>query len=507
MIRPLLALLLLSPLCHVQAQGDAAAAGPTPRQGFFLHSPDHRHEVQVEGLLQTHGRFFEPGLSDRVSEFFLRRFRLELAGHLHRHYRFKIEPNFTEDGVGLDEAWIGLQPQGSDLRIMLGRMKEPFGLEESSSLRKLEFVEMSLLGQLVPAEDHGITVHGKALDGAVEWGLAYYNGSGGDDLNSDQDAAGRLVWHPSESFQLGIAATHGRARQEVGGEELRTEARVPFAEFLDGARRDGAMTRLGVESAFFRGPFSSKAEYMHVDQDMNGNRSGTVTLQGFYLACTYLLTGETKSWDSVQPTSPFDPGTGSGSGAWELAARFSQLQLDDDLVHLGLVAPTTHAGRVRSLTSIMSTSGSRKHGLGKLSAYKALVRPRPRSREEAEQAAVEIFRVIGSPGFPQDEAGLRRRAGLAFERATEPTGFHRQLAAIVSSGSRRTALGGVTAPTLVVHGDADPLIPLTAGQGTAQSIPDAELLIIEGMGHDLPEGAQDRIVQAISEVSDRGRSR
>lgn len=352
MIPPTLACLLIASVGWSQAPAiPSPTADPTSGydHGFFLRSADGQHELRMAGLLQVQGRFFEAGLPDRVSDFYLRRMRLEFVGTLHQNFRFKFEPNFNENGVQLNEAWIGLQDPGSDLRIILGRMKEPFSLEELSSLRRLDFVEKSLLGQFVPAEDHGITIFDKAFDQTLEWGLAYYNGSGGNDLNSDKDVAGRVVLHPGADFQFGVAATHGRARQDIGGKPIRTETRVPIAEFSKGAMLDGPMTRLGAESAWFRGPFSMKAEYMHIEQDMNGSGSGSISFDGFYVACTYLLTGERKSWRSVEPRTPYDPRTGSGTGAWELAARFSQLELDDDLVSLGLIPANTHAGRVRSI--------------------------------------------------------------------------------------------------------------------------------------------------------------
>jgi pimeloyl-ACP methyl ester carboxylesterase len=109
-----------------------------------------------------------------------------------------------------------------------------------------------------------------------------------------------------------------------------------------------------------------------------------------------------------------------------------------------------------------------------------------------------VWRTIGSPGFPFDEEEVRERSERIFERGIHPAGVARQLVAILASGGRRQALGGLRAPTLVVHGAADPLIPVEGGRDTAAAIPGAELLEIEGMGHDLPRGAWPRIVDAIA---------
>ncbi len=336
-----------------QASASTATATSGYDHGFFLRSADERHQLTIEALLQVNGRFFEAGLPDRNSEFFLRRFRLELAGHVHRVYRFRIEPNFTEDGVALNEAWIGLQREDSETRLILGRMKEPFSMEEMGSLRRLDFIEKSILNQFIPAEDHGITLLGRAFDRQLEWGLAFYNGTGGDDLNSDKDAAARLVLHPTAAFQIGGAATFGRARQDVGGKELRTETRVPFTAFNPNSRIDGDVLRLGAEMAWFLGPASLKAEYLALEQDMVGTTAAPISLRGYYVSATWLLTGEAKSWGTVVPATPFlledpRPGQAGGSGAFELVARFSELDLDDDLVNLGLLPMATFPGRVRT---------------------------------------------------------------------------------------------------------------------------------------------------------------
>ena len=98
----------------------------------------------------------------------------------------------------------------------------------------------------------------------------------------------------------------------------------------------------------------------------------------------------------------------------------------------------------------------------------------------------KVSRVIGSPGFPRDEQDIRDRAGRAWDRGVNPAGFARQLAAIYASGDRTEALRSLDVPTLVVHGEDDPLVPPSGGRATAAAIPGAELWIVPGMGHDLP---------------------
>ena len=163
-----------------------------------------------------------------------------------------------------------------------------------------------------------------------------------------------------------------------------------------------------------------------------------------------------------------------------------------------------HPSRVRSLVSIMSTTGEGGLPGPSAEAMQVLIGPPPTSREEAVEQGVKTWSVIGSPGFPFDEERTRERAGRFYDRAHHPAGQARQLAAIVAHGSRREALAGVSAPTLVIHGDADPLVPIEGGRDTVAAVPGAELLVIEGMGHDLPPGAWPAIIPAIARHTEAG---
>ena len=161
--------------------------------------------------------------------------------------------------------------------------------------------------------------------------------------------------------------------------------------------------------------------------------------------------------------------------------------------------------RVLSLTSIMSSSGNRKLSRPSKPARKVLLsRPaEPKNTESVIDHLVEMFGVIGSPGYPSTREELRQRVGRSVRRAYEPAGTARQLLAIIASGDRRKLLRTITAPTLVIHGADDPLVPLAAGRDTAQHIPGASLLVIDGMGHDLPEALLPQLVQAIADHCDR----
>jgi len=186
--------------------------------------------------------------------------------------------------------------------------------------------------------------------------------------------------------------------------------------------------------------------------------------------------------------------------------------LEVDAVHVvgasmgGMIAQTLaieHPARVRTLTSIMSTTGHPGLPPARPEAMAVLVTPAPTERVAAIEHGVRVWRTIGSPGFPFDEAEVRERAALAFDRGVNPPGVARQLVAILASGSRREALRGVQVPSLVIHGAADPLVPVEAGRDTAQAVPGAELLEFEGMGHDLPRPLWPRFVEAIAKLVGR----
>jgi pimeloyl-ACP methyl ester carboxylesterase len=155
----------------------------------------------------------------------------------------------------------------------------------------------------------------------------------------------------------------------------------------------------------------------------------------------------------------------------------------------GMIAQTLaieHAERVRSLTSVMSSTGDRKVGQATPAAMEVLMAPPARSRQEAMDRVVTSYREIGSPGYPLDEEALRERAGVSFDRAYDPFGAGRQLVAILASGDRTERLRDVHVPTLVIHGAQDPLVQVSGGRATASAISGAELVVIDGMGHDLP---------------------
>jgi len=153
--------------------------------------------------------------------------------------------------------------------------------------------------------------------------------------------------------------------------------------------------------------------------------------------------------------------------------------------------------RVRSLTSIMSTTGNPKDPPPTREAAAVLMAPPPATKEEYFARYAQTWKVLRAGSFPEDEARDRSRAELNFERGLNPAGVGRQLRAILASGSRKQRLASVKSPTLVIHGTVDPLVRPAAGMDTAASIPGAKLMMVEGMGHALPIRFWPQIIDAI----------
>jgi pimeloyl-ACP methyl ester carboxylesterase len=163
--------------------------------------------------------------------------------------------------------------------------------------------------------------------------------------------------------------------------------------------------------------------------------------------------------------------------------------------HLAARAPE----RVASLTLVMTTSGAR--GLPRPSwvvQRTLLSRPQGRGTDAAVDWVMHLLRTIGSPGYPADADALRERALASVQRAWHPAGSMRQLLAIVADGDRTPLLTRITAPTRIVHGMDDPLVPLACGQHLARHISGAETDFIPGMGHDLPDALLERLAQGIA---------
>jgi pimeloyl-ACP methyl ester carboxylesterase len=209
--------------------------------------------------------------------------------------------------------------------------------------------------------------------------------------------------------------------------------------------------------------------------------------------------------------NPLDMLVGRGNSAYRLRDMADDTvglmdHLGIDSAHVvgasmgGMIAQCTaigHPDRVRSLCSIMSTTGSRRVGHPSYKTFGLLIGKPPRQREAAIERVVKTFRTIGSPGYPFEEERIREIAGLSFDRGHSQAGIARQLHAITASGDRTAHLRQLDVPTVVIHGKSDMLVNPSGGRATARAIPAARLKLIEGMGHDMPRALWPTFVEEI----------
>lgn len=172
----------------------------------------------------------------------------------------------------------------------------------------------------------------------------------------------------------------------------------------------------------------------------------------------------------------------------------------------GMIAQTMALeapARVRSLASIMSTTGRRSVGHQSPRLIPTLLAGRGPEREAYVAGSMQVWKLIGSPRFPQTETKLRKRAGETFDRGVSRSGVLRQMMAVLTQPDRTKALGSVTTPTLVLHGLADRMVHVSGGRATSAAVPGSRLVLIQGMGHDLPPALFSTFVREIRRNADR----
>jgi phosphate-selective porin OprO/OprP len=344
----------------------AALAQDPPQQapafgyddGFYWRTQDREYELKLSGRAQFDADF---NGAQRIpeSDLEVRRLRLEFEGRFPGGARFRFEPNFLPEGTEIEEGWLGFDVLQGDARLMFGRMKGPFGLEERSPQGNVDFPRFSILHQFSPQEDDGVFFYGHTHSNVLGYDLAVTNGTGGADTNGGKDIGGRLVLRPCatdegaalQNLQFGVAATYGEQDADVGEDAIDDEARLPVIRYDDALRLDGERTRLGLESAWFHGPWFAQAEWARIEQQMTlASDTRRIGYEGAYLMLSRVLTGEDKSFGTTHPSRPFDLSQGTGRGAWIAAVRYSDLSSDTELQSAGFVEPGTYTHHIRTFS-------------------------------------------------------------------------------------------------------------------------------------------------------------
>ena len=314
----------------------------------YIGSTDGNFRLSPVGRIQVDFRAYEGGArslpaagstigTDLTNNFLVRRGRVGLSGTFYKYFDFFVEADFGQGAAVLTDGYLDIH-FWPELRLRAGQFKVPFSYEELFSDNHIDFVERSVADNLVPSRDLGAMLHGSLFGGIVSYAGGIFNGSGQNvaDTNDSKDLAARLVVTPFKqsdlgwlkNFQFGGDITWG---DEDSGQSLRGRTDGQFV-FFNRINTRGDRLRYSGEASYYTGPFTLYGEYIQTQEERKGLGTGGRDLpdldgRGWYLTATYLLTGETKvPGQPVIPTRWASPvGPQRGWGAWELAARFAQL--------------------------------------------------------------------------------------------------------------------------------------------------------------------------------------
>lgn len=346
-----------SPSPSPEAPGRASAGA----DGFVLESASGDFRLRIRGYLQFDGRF-HPGAAHFESStdtFLLRRVRPILQGTVGRYFSFNLTPDFGGGNAVLQDAYVDVRPS-SKLRVRVGKVKAPFGLERLQAATALAFVERALPSSLAPNRDVGALVHGELAAGVVAYAAGIFNGApdGGSvdaDSNDSKDVAGRLFLSPFKrgssvlrNLGFGIAGTTGT--QEGAVPAYRTGGQAPLFTYAPDVVADGTRTRLAPQLMFHRGPFGLMAEYARtraaVRRPLEKSASNMV-VEAWQATASWSLTGEPESYAGLRPRRPYDPARGQW-GALELVARVNGFRADARAFRDGFADAAVSARKARA---------------------------------------------------------------------------------------------------------------------------------------------------------------
>jgi phosphate-selective porin OprO and OprP len=333
-------------------------------EGFSLSSPNHDYNIGFGGIMQGDGRFFTSGADKNGgSTFFLNRVRPILTGALGRYYDFNITPDFGQGKVVLQDAYLNITYfELANLRT--GKYKAPLDLERLQNDRDLEFSERSEIQNLVPNRDYGADLHGRLLEGRVFYDAAVMNGVPNNtaavdsDINDGKDFVGRIFTTPFELAEIpwlkglgfGFAGSYGNERGSTTS-VYKTYGMSTWFSYNNGVSASGLRARIEPQLYYYWHRFGLMAEYaqdrhsLNLNTTVGGklvNRTDTFTDTGYFAQASYMLTGENAAYGWIRPYHPFDPRDGRW-GAWELAARISNIAADPRQFKLGFAAPNVSA--------------------------------------------------------------------------------------------------------------------------------------------------------------------
>lgn len=322
----------------------------SPSRGLSVTSPDGL-DLRVRGVVQADGRFFIG--DDRVPQndtFLFRRIRPTLEGNWGPLIGFRLTPEFAGDSATIVDAYVDLKfdPRAT---LRIGKVKGPVGLERLQSATAIGFVERGFPTELAPNRDLGVQLQGEVSDKRVNYAVGVFNGApdGRDASTTNADNefeyAARVFWEPFRNsanawsgLGLGLAASTGETFG-TGNNVLpryRTPGQAQFFAYSANVAGDGLRRRVSPQGYFYRGPLGLLGEYITSSQELrvtsgpSAGRRAQLDHDAWQLTAGWVLTGEDASFRGVvKPNRPFTP-KGEGWGAFEVVARYGELDVDDD---------------------------------------------------------------------------------------------------------------------------------------------------------------------------------
>jgi phosphate-selective porin OprO/OprP len=332
------------------AAKDKVTATASGKDGFSIKSADGKFAVRLKGLVQTDGRFF---LSDEAqpvtNTFFIRRARPILEATVGKYLEFRLQPDFGQGTTVLFDAYTDVKVSPA-FAVRIGKFKPAVDLERYQSASDIVFAERALATNLAPNRDVGLQLSGDISAGVFGWQAGIYNGvpdlgNGDGDVSDAKDFAARVFIQPFKTGPLtglgvGVSGTTGLERGTTAAPATvagyRTPGQQTFFRYLTSTTTpannvfaDGRRSRLAPQAYYYNGPLGLHGEYIQSWQAVT-KIAETVKLKhtAWQTTGSFFLTGEKNSFKSAAPKKPFDPKAGT-FGAVELAARYSELSLDD----------------------------------------------------------------------------------------------------------------------------------------------------------------------------------
>ena len=332
------------------AAKDKVSATASSKDGFSIKSADGKYAVRLKGLVQADGRFF---LSDSAfpvtNTFLIRRARPILEATVGKYLEFRLQPDFGQGTTALFDAYSDVKVAPA-FAVRVGKFKPPVDLERLQSASDIVFAERALATNLAPNRDVGLQLSGDIGTGAFTYAAGVFNGvpdlgNGDGDVSDAKDFAARVFLQPFKTgsfagLGFGVAGSTGIERGTTAAPQLasyRTPGQQTWFRYLSSTTTpatnvfaSGTRQRLAPQAYWYNGRLGLQGEYILSWQEVT--RAGVENLKLQHTAWqttgSFFLTGEKNSWKSVTPKKGFDPAAGT-FGALELAARYSELSIDD----------------------------------------------------------------------------------------------------------------------------------------------------------------------------------